>query len=441
MNVKSKRRSMSPQRFLAFGFLGAIIVGAMLLLLPLSTTAPITLIDALFTATSATTVTGLVVLDTGRDFTIFGQTVIMILMKIGGLGLMAFAILIVLALGKKIGLRERILVQESLNQTSLGGMVRLVKILLIFAFSIELFATLLLAMHWVPEYGWSFGLFTSLFHAISAFNNAGFSLWSEGLNAYVGDPVVNIIITFLFITGGIGFTVLYDIVTTKTFRRLSLHTKLMLVGTLILNVVAMLVIFALEYTNPETLAVLTSSEKLWASYFQAVSPRTAGFNTIDIGSMTPASITFMMGLMFIGAGSASTGSGIKLTTFIIIILAVYSYLIGRKETVIFERTIETKIVIRALSIVAISLFAVFLSIFLLSITESAPYLTIVFEAFSAFGTVGLSMGITDELSVIGKQVIIVLMIIGRVGPVSLAFALAKNEPSNFRYPKGDVFTG
>ncbi|MEC2073525.1 TrkH family potassium uptake protein [Alkalihalophilus marmarensis] len=440
-STRRKVINMSPPQILALGFLGTIAIGTILLLLPISTTISISFIDALFTATSATTVTGLAVLDTGSDFTVFGQVVIMILIKIGGLGLMAFAILIVLALGKKIGLRERILVQESLNQTSLGGMVRLVKVLLIFSFSMEALATILLSLRWVPEYGFGFGIYTSLFHAISAFNNAGFSLWDDSLMGYVGDPVVNIVITLLFITGGIGFTVLYDLFEKKNFHQLSLHTKIMLTGTLILNVCAMLVILTLEYTNPNTIGMLSFTDKLWASYFQAITPRTAGFNSIDIESMNPGSITFMLVLMFIGAGSASTGSGIKLTTFVVILLAVITYLRGRREAVVFERTIGDHIVMRSLAIAVISLMAVTFSIFLLSITESAPYLYIVFEAFSAFGTVGLSMGLTGELSTIGKQIIIVLMFIGRIGPVTIAFALAKSRPSNVRYPKGDIFTG
>ncbi|WP_026690906.1 TrkH family potassium uptake protein [Alteribacter aurantiacus] len=440
-HLRTKVADLTPPQFLACGFLGAILVGTLLLLLPISTITGISFIDALFTATSATTVTGLVVLDTGSDFTVFGQTVIMVLIKIGGLGLMTFAILIVLALGKKIGLRERILISESFNQPTFGGMIKLVKMLLIFAFSMELIATVLLAIRWVPEYGWSFGLFTSLFHSISAFNNAGFSLWSDSLSQYVGDPSVNLIITLLFITGGIGFTVVYDMIVTKRFRELSLHSKIMIVGTLVVNMIAMLVIFALEYANPDTLGQLLWYERIWASYFQAVTPRTAGFNTIEIGDMQASTITFILLLMFIGAGSASTGSGIKLTTFLVIVLAVFSYLKGQKESVVFERTIQSHIVMRALAIVVISLLAVFTSIFILSITESAPYILIVFEAFSAFGTVGLSMGLTGELSPIGKQVIIVLMIIGRIGPITLAFALARSKPSNVRYPKGDIFTG
>ncbi|MFC0561896.1 TrkH family potassium uptake protein [Halalkalibacter alkalisediminis] len=432
---------MSPPQILALSFFVAIVIGTLLLKLPIATTEPIRWLDALFTATSATTVTGLVVLDTGLDFTVFGQIVIMILIQIGGLGLMTFAVLIVVVLGKKIGLKERMLVQEAFNQTSIGGVIRLVKILFIFAIIMEVIAVILLSLRWVPEYGWAFGIYTSIFHAISAFNNAGFSLWSDSLMGYVGDPAVNIVITLLFITGGIGFTVLSDLWHTKEFHRLSLHTKLMLVGTFVINVVAMLLIFTLEYANPATLGNLDTLEKLWASYFQAVTPRTAGFNSLDIGSMNPGTIVFILLLMFIGAGSASTGSGIKLTTFIVIVMAVVTFLRGRNETVVFKRTIKHQMVIRSLAIVVISLFAVFLTILALSITEDAPFIMIVFEAFSAFGTVGLSMGLTGELSDAGKLIIIVLMFIGRIGPLTLAFSLAKAQKSSIRYPDGEVFTG
>ncbi|QKS73337.1 Ktr system potassium transporter B [Paenalkalicoccus suaedae] len=432
---------LNPPQFLAVVFGLAILVGSVLLWLPIASTEPVRYIDALFTATSATTVTGLVVVDTGTVFTRFGQVVIMALIKLGGLGLMSFAVLIVLALGKRLGLRERLLIQQSFNQPSLGGIIRLVKVLLIFSFSMELFATFILALRWVPEYGLAEGLFQSLFHAISAFNNAGFSLWSDSLTRYIGDPVVNLIITILFITGGLGFTVVYDLVKTKHMKRLALHSKIMLVGTLAINVVAMLMFFLLERGNPATLGALTWGEQFWATYFQAVTPRTAGFNTLDFGAMEPATITFMLLLMFIGAGSASTGGGIKVTTFVVIVLAVVTYLRGARESVAFSRAIKADIVIRALAIVVISLSVVFVSIFVLSMVETAPYLTIVFEAFSAFGTVGLSMGITDSLTDTGKMVLMWLMFLGRLGPVSIAFALAKASHKNVRYPKEDVFTG
>lgn len=436
-----KKIHMSPPQVLSITFLVAIFIGAILLYLPVSTTAPISFLDALFTATSATTVTGLAVLSTGDDFTLFGQTVIMALMQIGGLGLMTFAVLIVMLLGKKIGLKGRILIQQSFNQYSLGGMIRLVRIILVFTFAIEAMAAAFLAVRWVPEYGWGFGLFTSAFHAVSAFNNAGFSLWNDSLSAYVGDPVINIIITLLFITGGIGFTVLYDMWNAKEFRQLSLHSKIMLTGTLVVNLFAMLFLFVSEYGNMETLGSLPLGDKLWASYFQAVTPRTAGFNSVDIGSMETGSIVLISLLMFIGAGSASTGSGIKLTTFLVIILVTASYLNGKKEAVIFNRAIPSHLLERSLAIVFISMTAVFAGILILSYTENAPFEWIVFEAFSAFGTVGLSMGLTGELSVLGKIVIMILMFVGRVGPVTLAFALARQHRESIRHPKGDIFTG
>lgn len=428
----------TPPQVLAIGFFLTIIIGAVLLMLPISTSKPLSWIDALFTAASATTVTGLAVVDTGTQFTVFGQTVIMGLIQIGGLGFMTFAVLIVMILGKKIGLKERMLVQEALNQPTIGGVIDLVKVLFLFSISIELVAALILSIRLVPQYGWSSGLFASLFHAISAFNNAGFSLWPDELR---WRSYSDLVITFLFITGGIGFTVLFDVMKNRRFKAFSLHTKLMLTGTLMLNAIAMLAIFILEYSNPGTLGHLHIVDKLWASYFQAVTPRTAGFNSLDFGSMREGTIVFTLLLMFIGAGSASTASGIKLTTFIVILTSVIAYLRGKKETVIFRRSIKYPIIIKALAVSVTSLFIVFLGIFALTITEQAPFLQIVFETFSAFGTVGLTMGLTPELTTAGKCIIIVIMFIGRIGPLTFVFSFAKTEQSNIRYPDGEVFTG
>ncbi|WP_316274154.1 TrkH family potassium uptake protein [Bacillus halotolerans] len=431
----------SPPQVLAIGFFLTIIIGSLLLKLPISAAKPLSWIDALFTTASATTVTGLAVVDTGTEFTVFGQTVIMGLIQVGGLGFMTFAVLIVMILGKKIGLKERMLVREALNQPTIGGVIGLVKVLFLFSISIELIAALILSIRLVPQYGWASGLFASVFHAISAFNNAGFSLWPDNLMSYVGDPAVNLVITFLFITGGIGFTVLFDILKNRRFKAFSLHTKLMLAGTFILNIAATLIIFILEYSNPGTLGSLHLPDKLWASYFQAVTPRTAGFNSVDFGSMREGTIVFVLLLMFIGAGSASTASGIKLTTFIVILMSVIAYLKGHKETVIFRRTIKYPIIIKALAVSVISLFIVFIGIFALTITEQAPFIQVVFETFSAFGTVGLTMGLTPELTTAGKCIIIAIMFIGRIGPLTFVFSFAKTEKSNIRYPDGEVFTG
>ncbi|MEA3322388.1 MAG: TrkH family potassium uptake protein [Bacillota bacterium] len=433
--------NLNPPQLLIVVFIFFGLLGTLLLMLPISTTESITLVDALFTATSAMTVTGLAVVDTGTAYTLFGQIVILSLIQVGGIGIMTFAVLIFIMLGKKIGFQERLILQQALNQTSVGGIILLVRRIIIFSFLIEGIAVLLLSYRWIPEYGWWDGLYYSVFHAISAFNNAGFSIWSDSLMQYVGDPVVNIVISFLFIIGGIGFTVLTDLWYTKEFRKLTLHTKIMLFGTLGINILAMFVFFVLEYFNPSTLGNFTLMEKIWASYFQAVTTRTAGFNTIDIGSMGTASIMWTLLLMFIGAGSTSTGGGIKLTTFVIIILAVNTFIKGKHEIVIFKRSIHQNYVIKALAISTISILFIFFSLFILTITEQAEFLLLLFEVISAFGTVGLSMGITGDLTDIGKCVIVFIMLLGKLGPLTLAYSLAKPNTSKVRYPNADLLTG
>ncbi|MXQ55845.1 TrkH family potassium uptake protein [Shimazuella alba] len=433
---------LNPSQLLVVVFLFFIILGTILLKLPISTTNFISWTDALFTATSAMTVTGLAVVDTGTAYTTFGQCVILILIQVGGLGIMSFAVLIFIMLGKKIGLKERLIIQHALNQTSLGGVIKLVQNLFIYSITIEIIAMLILAIKWVPEYGWEKGMFDSLFHSISAFNNAGFSIWPDNLMRYVGDPLVNLVISFLFIVGGIGFTVLSDTWHKRSFKKLSLHSKLMIVGTLVINLFAMMIVFALEYHNPKTLGTLASlGDKLWASYFQAVTPRTAGFNTLDIGSLHEGTISFMLLLMFVGAGSASTGGGIKLTTFLVIVLSVLTFLRQKTQIKIGNRAIKVQIVIRSLAISTISILFIFLAVFILNITEPDPFLKILFEVISAFGTVGLSMGLTASLSDIGKIIIVFIMFLGKLGPLTFAFSLATPKHDKIRYPNEDVLTG
>ncbi|HWO77392.1 MAG TPA: TrkH family potassium uptake protein [Bacillus sp. (in: firmicutes)] len=440
--MKGKYINLNPSQLLVLVFIFFIIIGALLLKLPFATADSISWIDALFTATSAMTVTGLAVVDTGTAYTLFGQLVILMLIQVGGLGIMSFAVLIFIVLGKKIGFKERIIVQQALNQTSLGGVIKLVKNLFIYSLTIELIGMILLAMRWVPEYGWDNGIYYSFFHAISAFNNAGFSIWPDSLMRYVGDPVVNLVITFLFIIGGIGFTVLSDIRHKRNFKRLSLHSKLMIVGTIVLNLFALIVIFFLESNNPNTFGTLPSlGDKMWAAYFQAVTPRTAGFNSLDIASLHEGTITLMLLLMFVGAGSASTGGGIKLTTFIVLVLSVLTFLREKRNITIGKRTIKDKSVFKSLAILTISNLFIFLAVFLLNIIEPIPFLKLLFEVISAFGTVGLSMGITADLSVIGKFIIVLVMFLGKLGPLTLAFSLARPETEKIKYPSEDILTG
>ncbi|MEK4126164.1 TrkH family potassium uptake protein [Anoxybacillus sp. FSL W8-0382] len=437
----TKPLKLNPPQLLAIMFLFLVVVGGVLLKLPIATEKDISWLDAFFLSTSAATVTGLAPIDPGSTFTLFGEIVLMVLIQVGGLGIMTFAVLVVIVLGKKIGMKQRMLMQEALNQPSLGGVIRLARNLLLFSLFMECIGVILLAIDWVPKMGWAKGLYYSLFHTIAAFNNAGFALWPDNLSRFVGNPIVNVTITLLIIVGGLGFTVVFDVLYQRRWRKLSLHTKLMLVMTLIVNVLAIVAIFLFEHNNPKTLGSLSFREQLWAAYFQGITPRTAGFNTIDIGSLEQPTAMLMIFLMFVGAGSTSTGGGIKLTTFAVIVFAVVSFLKGKEETVIWQRTIRHTIILRALAIASMSMLFIFLVTMILTLTEDAPFLVLLFEVVSAFGTVGLSMNMTPHLSAVGKMLIIGVMLFGKLGPLTLVYSIAKPKKTNIRYPNGDILTG
>ena len=439
--LKKKKQSVSPPLVIAGSFLILILMGTLCLKLPFATTTHISWTDALFTATSATTVTGLSVFDPGATLTVFGIIVLMFLIQCGGIGLMTFAVALFIVMGRKIGLRNRIYLQESFNQNSVGGIVNLVKLILIFVLSVQSIATVILTLHWLPRFGFQDALYFSIFHVISAFNNAGFSLFPDNLMSFAADPIINLILSTLFILGGLGFTVVLDIYKKKSFRQWSLHTKMMITGTIIINVVAAIIVFLLEFGNPDTLGNLPLYEKVMAAYFQGVTPRTAGFNTLNYGVMEDPTILFTMFLMFIGAGSASTASGIKLTTFMVVILATLSFLRQRGEPELFGRSIRIDTVIRSLAITTISLLLVITFIFLLTVTEKIPFLPLAFEVVSAFGTVGLSMGVTSQFTDLGEVLLCLVMFIGRIGALTLFFLLMKPKKVNYRYPYDQVFTG
>ncbi|MFC6040429.1 TrkH family potassium uptake protein [Paenisporosarcina macmurdoensis] len=440
-NIKKKSFKISPPLLIAGSFLFLIFMGTLCLKLPFATTTPISWTDALFVATSATTVTGLSVFDPGTTLTVFGEVVLMFLIQCGGIGLMTFAVALLIVLGKRIGLQNRIYLQESFNQNSVGGIVKLVKLILTFVLTVQIIAAIILTLHWLPKFGLQEALYLSIFHVISAFNNAGFALFPDNLIGFSGDPIVNIVLSGLFILGGLGFTVVIDIYQKNSFRQWSLHTKMMIVGTLIINVVAALTIFLLEYGNPATLGNMPLYEKIMTAYFQGVTPRTAGFNSVNTGLLEDPTIMFTMLLMFIGAGSASTASGIKLTTFMIVILATVAFLRQRGEPDLFGRSIRLDTVIRSLAITTISLLVVIGFIFMLTVTEKIPFLPLAFEVVSAFGTVGLSMGITAQLSDLGEVLLSMVMFVGRIGPLTLFFLLMKPKKVNYRYPYDQVFTG
>jgi trk system potassium uptake protein TrkH len=349
-----------------------------------------------------------------------------------------------IVLGKKIGLQQRLILKESLNAFSLQGVIALVQRVVLITLAVEGIGALILAIRWSQEMSWGKAIYYGIFHSISAFNNAGFGLEPDNLSKWVGDPTVNIMITLLFIIGGTGFFVIADIFRKRNIRKFSLHTKIVLVSTIVLNVVSTLIIYALEYHNPHTLGELSMGDKWWAAYFQGVVPRTAGFNTLDIGALTLPSKVYMMGLMFIGAAPGSTGGGIKITTFVLILFALWSVLTNKEEINVFRRRIPKSLVYRAFSIATSGIIFVSIIFFLLTITEKGVDMsTLLFETFSASGTVGLSANFTGDLSPVGRILITIMMFIGRVGPLTIGFVLAirSNKQAKIRYAEEKILIG
>ncbi|WP_101675424.1 TrkH family potassium uptake protein [Alloalcanivorax mobilis] len=435
-------RQASPPLVLAVSFLLLILLGSLLLWLPVASHRGLSYWQALFTACSAVTVTGLSVVDLGSHMTLFGQAVVMGLIQLGGLGLMTFAGLSVIALGGQLGLRGQKLVREALDQTAPGDILVMVRHVAMLAFVLEALGACALATVWVPQLGWGRGLWFSLFHSVSAFNNAGFGLLPDSLTRWAGSPVVNLVITALLIIGGLGFTVLMDLWRRRGFARLSLHSKLTLSGTVILALGAWGLIMLFEWHNADTLAALAPADRPWAAWFAAVTPRTAGFNTIDVAGLSAPSTLLTMFLMFIGGGSNSTASGIKVSTFMVVILATRTFLKGAAQPVAFRRAVAMGAVFRAYTVVVLSLLLVMLACFLLVILQPQMRpMDLLFEGFSAFGTVGLSRGITADLSMPGQAVLMVLMFAGRIGPLALAFSLARPHRGKVRYSEDQVQIG
>ncbi|MBP1759836.1 MAG: potassium uptake protein, TrkH family, partial [Firmicutes bacterium] len=343
---------MTPSRILVLGFALLILFGAILLTLPQATRDGLGLpfLNAAFTATSAVCVTGLVVVDTGTTFSLFGQGVILFLIQVGGLGFMTFATLFAMILGKKITLKERLLLQEALNQVSVEGIVRLTKSVLKISFAIEAIGALVLTLRWYSDFGWSKALYYGVFHSVSAFNNAGFDLMGDfsSLTAFVGDPIININIMLFIICGGLGFIVLADLLGHR--KKFRLHTKIVLQVSGVLIILGAVFIFIMEYANPNTLGPLPLGTKVLAAFFQSVSPRTAGFNTINIAGMYDTTLLSMIVLMFIGASPGGTGGGIKTTTFIAIVLSVLSTYRSDPHVVLEGRTLPKDVIQKAWAI-------------------------------------------------------------------------------------------
>ena len=444
--MRFKKVSFSPPQILVIGFGLIILLGSVLLMLPIAnvTGKSLPYIDALFTATSATCVTGLVVRDTGTFFTPFGQIIIMLLIQVGGLGFMTMATLFSLVLKRKISLKDRLILQEAMNQNTMEGIVRLIRKVLMYSLIIESCGAFLFSVRWAFDMPLGRAIYFGIFHAVSLFNNGGFDLFGDyrSLTQYVSDPMTNFIALTLIITGGLGFIVLSDLIEYRKRRKLSLHSKVVLSMTATLLVVGTLVFFIFEYTNSRTLEPLDMGTKIMSSFFQSATPRTAGANTLDIGAMRQASQFFIIILMFIGASPGSTGGGIKTTTFTILVGAVISMIRGRTDLDLFRYRLAQERIFKAVTITMLALFLVIVVAMVLSTTEDASFLTILFESTSAFGTVGLSMGLTGDLTSFGKAVISFTMFAGRLGMLTLAYALGPKKGKDlYRHPEGKIIIG
>ncbi|UJF24248.1 TrkH family potassium uptake protein [Suttonella sp. R2A3] len=430
-----------PPLILTVGFLLLIALGAVLLSLPFAAKEDIGATHALFTATSAVTVTGLAVVDTAQ-FTLFGQIVIMLLIQFGGLGFMTFAVLAMLSLQRQLSMAGQMAAQEAFGQVSLNKItstaVSVVKIALFF----EGLAFVVLSIYWGRELGWVQGMYQGLFYTISAFNNAGFALSADSLMPYVDSVVVNLTITTLIMVGGLGFLVLMDIRAQQRWQRFSVNTKVVLIATVVLNILAFVLLWVLEYDNANTLGGLSVGDQALAAWFQTITPRTAGFNTLNTAELTDGSTFLTIVLMFIGGGSLSTASGLKLGTFVVLLLTTRAYLRQQNQVTVFARSVPERQVKKALAMTIITGIMIMVSVFiLLVIEERHSFLDVVFEVVSALSTVGLSRGLTSQLSSLGEWVLMAMMFAGRIGPLTLAYFIALPKKSRVQYAQTSIQVG
>ena len=443
----AKLKKLTHAQILVGGFAALILFGTVLLMLPVSSASGegAGFLTALFTSTSASCVTGLIVVDTGTYWSAFGQCVILFLIQIGGLGFMAMATLLFLLAGKKISVKSRMLIKTSFNVDTLEGIIRYVKYVVAFTFLVELTGAILLSGVFIPAYGVKRGIFMSVFHAISAFCNAGFDVvgGGAGLTPFVGNLLLNLVICLLIIIGGLGFAVVMDIISKRRFTQYELNTKVVLLSTGVLILFGMIVVFIAEFNNPATMGKMDLGGKALASFFASVTPRTAGYNTIDMAAITdPTKIVTTM-LMFIGGSPGSTAGGIKTTAFTLFILVMLRTLKGHDDVNLFQRRIRDSVVKRALAMTMMAVLWTVLATLLLTFSEPASIGDLLFEVVSALGTVGLTVGVTPNLSCFGRIVIILTMFMGRVGLITIAYAIMHHREivssaGSYKYPDGSL---
>lgn len=415
INKKRHSINLSPPSLLALGFLSFILIGTLLLKLPISHRGDLSWIDAFFTATSAVTITGLSVVNVGEAYTVFGKAIVMILIQSGGLGFMTFAILAVMSLSPKSGLKQQLMAQETIGQTSLYRVSFTIKGVFLYSLFFESIGTVILTLAWLEQYGFKQALMHAMFYSVSAFNNGGFSLFADSVMSFSGQYLVTLTISVLYILGGIGFLVLIDIKRAKRWKKLSPNSKLVLSTIAGLNLFAFIAIWVLEANNPLTLGSMHFGDQMVNAWFHATVPRSSGFNSLDVASMTNPSTLISMFLMFIGGGSLSTAGGIKVGTFIIVVLSVISFLRRSDELTVFNYAVPRQIVFKALAVVSINCMIIFLGFFTLLIFEPKhQFLDLLFESISAGCTVGLSRGVTGDLQPASLITLCMLMFAGRL---------------------------
>lgn len=444
-------KHLSSAQVVVIGFLAIILAGSVLLCLPISSAdgKVVSYVDALFTATTATCVTGLVTVPTVSTWSIFGQVIILLLIQIGGLGVITIAASIMMMLGKRIGIGNRILIQDSFNLNSLSGIVKFIKKVIIGTLIIEGIGALLYMTVFIPHFGIK-GIWISVFNSVSAFCNAGIDIISENsLCDYALNPVINLTTSFLIISGGIGFVVWWDVIEIiknkkrRHLRFLSLHSKMAISATAVLIVVGTILFFIFEYNNPLTMQSYSLIEKVEASFFQSVTTRTAGFATIPQENFTNASSIVSLLLMFIGGSPVGTAGGIKTVTFVILLATAASVIKNKRTIDVFNRQISEKSIKKVIAVFATSFSVMTLSTILLSAATNADFLDVLYETVSATATVGLTRNFTASLNTVGKIIIIATMYFGRVGPISLAvaFKMRKSSENIIENPIEEISVG
>ena len=445
LSLLKKWDNLSPYRKLIFGFLVAIFIGVILLKMPFSLreNQNITVLDSLFTIVSAICVTGLSVVDISQVFTSTGQLIILFFIQLGGLGVMTVSIIVFLLVGKKMSFETRELLKEERNSNSNGGITNFIKNLLLTVSLIEILGASILAYGFSKYYPLKKSIFYGLFHSVSAFCNAGFSLFTNSLEDFRYDNLISLTVSFLIILGGIGFVTVNSlfIIKKKKLKNLSLTSKFALLITFFLLTFGTMLFLVFEYNNSSTLKGMNFMDKILNSFFQSVTLRTAGFNTVPLENIKPATVFISYIFMFIGASPGSTGGGIKTTTFGILIFYAFGVLKRKEYVEVFKRRIDWELINKALAIVVISILYIAVIITILLSIENFSTDRVIYEVISAFSTTGLSMGITASLGIISKFLIIITMFIGRLGPMTVALAFTNNKKSSVKYPKEDILIG